>query len=148
MDRAVGPEKSSRWRGEAGCARTMQVTPTKPDAIEKTQEPRVLNRIVPPTPDLAIRIMPDLKLDNGKADFTFANFRCRTRNLGRQEVIELNRLIVRCAEDSVFYRDNQSRVLPFIAKNRHYRVEPKTARIKVGTGTVLISTLVIASQVP
>jgi len=118
-----------------------------PVAIEKTQDPRVLNRIVPLTPDLAIRIMPDLKLDKLKADFTFANFRCRTRNVPRQEVMELNRSIVRCAEDSVFYRDNQRWVLPFIAKNRHYRVEPKTARIKVGTGTLLISTLVIASQV-
>src|SRR5206468_3893031 len=89
-----------------------------PAAIEKTADPRMLNRILPLAPHLALRIRPDLSVDRGQADFSFKNFGYRARRLNRQEVMKLNCLIVRCAEDIVFYRDDHPWVQPFIAKNR------------------------------
>ena len=45
-----------------------------PVAIEKTDDPRILNRVVPLAPDIALRIRPDLTLDRGRSDFSSANF--------------------------------------------------------------------------
>lgn len=111
-----------------------------PIAIETTDDPRILNRVVPLAPNLALRIRPDPSLDRGRADLTFTNFRHGSRRLGRDEVAKLNRLIVRCAEDTVFYRDDQPWVHALVAKNRHYRIEPKTHKLRVATGTLLVST--------
>lgn len=73
-----------------------------PAAIEKTDDPRILNRIVPLAPNLALRIKPDITLDTGKADLSFANFAYCSRDIGHEEVVRLNCLFVRCAEDTVF----------------------------------------------
>lgn len=116
-----------------------------PAAIEETTDPRIINRIVPLAPNLAIRIRPDLTIDNDLADFSFANFRCRRRSISHKEVEEINRLIVRCAEDTVFYRDDSAWVQRFIAKNRHYRVEPSTSKQPTRNGFLLISRLKIVS---
>jgi Protein of unknown function (DUF4238) len=78
-----------------------------PVAIEKTNDLRVLNRIVPLAPNLAIRIRPDLRVDRERLrDPSFTSFGYRRRSPGRQELMALNRLIVRCAEETVFYRDD------------------------------------------
>src|SRR2546422_1078152 len=45
-----------------------------------------------------------------------------------------------CAEDMVFHRDDRSWIQPFIAKNRHYRIEPHTHELRTAEGTLLIST--------
>jgi hypothetical protein len=111
-----------------------------PVAIEKTDDPRILNRLVPLAPHLALRIRPDPTLDKDHLDFTFANFGFRTHNVGHKELLEINRLIVRCAENTVFYRDDHSWVQPFIAKNRYYHIEPHTQKLKTPTGTLLVST--------
>jgi hypothetical protein len=117
-----------------------------PAAIEKTGDPRILNRIVPLAPNLALRIRPNLSLERGQADFSFRNFGFRTRRVSRQEVMNLNCLIVRCAEDMVFYRDDHPWILPFIAKNRHYRIEPHTHELRTAEGTLLISTLRVIAR--
>ncbi len=116
-----------------------------PVAIEETGDPRIINRIVPLAPNLAIRIRPDLTIDKDHADFSFANFRCCKRNISQKEAVEMNRLIVRCAEDTVFYRDGSAWVQRFIAKNRHYCVEPTTSKQPTRNGSLLISRLKIVS---
>jgi hypothetical protein len=58
---------------------------------------------------------------------------CRTKP-------EINRLIVQCAEDLVFYRDDHEWIGDFVAKNRYYRIEAVTDRIPYGTGFMNIST--------
>jgi len=118
-----------------------------PAAIEETGDWRIINRIVPLTPNLAVRIRPDLTIDKDRADFSFANFRCRVRNIRQKEAVEINRLIVRCAEDTVFYRDDSAWVRRFIAKNRHYRIEPTTSKQPTRNGCLLISTLGVASVI-
>jgi Protein of unknown function (DUF4238) len=116
-----------------------------PAAVEETRDRLIINRIVPLAPNLAIRIMPDSTIDKDLADFSFANFHYRRRSISHQETEEINRLIVRCAEDTVFYRDDLAWVQKFIAKNRHYRVEPSTSKQPTRNGSLLISRLRIVS---
>ena len=52
----------------------------------------------------------------------------------RAELVDIYRLVVRSAEDLVFYRDNLTWVPDFIAKNRHYRIEAVTKRTPHGRG--------------
>jgi hypothetical protein len=116
-----------------------------PAAIEETRDQLIINRIVPLAPNVAIRIRPDLTIDKNLADFSFANFHCRRRSISQKEVVEINRLIVRCAEDTVFYRDKSEWVQKFIAKNRHYRVEQSTSKQRTRNGSCLSSRLKIVS---
>ena len=108
-----------------------------PVAIEKTEDLRVLNRIAPLAPNLAIRIRPDLSLDRERTDFSFSGFRYTVRKLSRPEVMSVNRLIVRCAETTVFFRDDYEWVPSFVKRNAGFRIEPRTRRIPHGNGTLL-----------
>jgi len=119
-----------------------------PAAIEKTDDPRILNRIVPLAPNLALRIKPNPMLDRDRLDYSFANFDYRKRGVGYEELAKLNTLIVRCAEDAVFYRDDHPWIRTFVEKNRHHRIEPYTRRIKTPTGTLLVSTQRIVASTP
>jgi hypothetical protein len=60
--------------------------------------------------------------------------------LKRKDVVELNRLIVQCAEDLVFYRDDRNWIRDFVAKNKNYHVEPVTQTLAYGTGEAIVST--------
>jgi len=111
-----------------------------PAAIEKADDPSIPNRIVPLAPSLALRIKPNPLLNQDQLDSSFKNFGLRKRNVSDEELTKLNRLIVRCAEDTVFYRDDYPWVRPFVEKNRHYRIEPYTRRTKTPAGTLLVST--------
>ena len=117
-----------------------------PAAIEKTGDPRILNRIVPLTPACALRIKPDVALSGRRPDFSFTNFGYRSRRIDRKEVAKLNCLIVRCAEETVFYRDNHPWVRPFVVKNRRYRIEPHTHELPTPTGTLMVFTHRIVSR--
>lgn len=111
-----------------------------PTAFEKTHDLRVLNRVVPLSPTLAVRVLPDLRLERKVPDFSFPKFRFRRRILTRGEVMYVNRLIVRCAETIVFYRDNHDWIETFVRRNARYRVEPRTHRIPDGTGILTVFT--------
>lgn len=119
-----------------------------PAAIEKTDNRRIQNRIVPLAPNLALRIKPDLTLDEDRMDLSFKNFGYRRRKVGHKEIVKLNCLIVRCAEDSVFYRDDHPWVRPFITKNRHYHVEPHIHRLKTLTGILQVATQRVVAKTP
>lgn len=51
--------------------------------------------------------------------------------------MRINRLIVRCAETTVFFRDNSDWVPKFVRKNAGFRIEPRTQRIPQGNGARL-----------
>lgn len=108
-----------------------------PVAIEETEDLRVFNKIVPLSPCLAIRIRPNVLLDKHHTDFSFPSFRYIIRKLSRTEVGNINRLIFRCAESIVFFRDDQEWIPGFVKKNAAFRIEPKTYRIPYGNGTLL-----------
>ena len=119
-----------------------------PVALEAKGNRGLANWIVPLAPDLAIRIVPDTDLSGTVPELSFRKFRHRQRALRHAEVLDINRLIVRCAEDMVFYRDDLPWVLNFVEKNRYYRIETVTERIPHGTGFVVISTQQIVSRKP
>lgn len=111
-----------------------------PIAIERTHDARVLNKIVPLAPHLAIRIRPNLSYGRQHPDYSFSAFRRTTRKLSRSEVMKINRLIVRCAETTVFFRDNYEWVASFVKKNAKFRVEMKTVKRIYKKGNLLIPT--------
>ena len=119
-----------------------------PIAIEKTSDPRVLNKIVPLAPNLAVRIKPDISRDRALIDFTFSKFSYVKRNIGHEDVVKINTLLVRCAEEIVFYRDNHPWVQAFIRKNQHYRIEACSKNLRTATGTVPFSTQSVVAIVP
>ena len=73
-----------------------------PVAIEETDDPHTLNKVIPLAPNLAIRVVPDRTFDKSRADFSFVNFSSHSRKVNRQEIMKINRLIVRCAEELSF----------------------------------------------
>lgn len=115
-----------------------------PIAIEKTHDQRILNKIVPLSPKIAIRIHPDTSFNRNKAGYTFSNFRYAFTKLKRQEVVNINRLIVRCAEDMIFFRDNHDWIQKFVKKNSSFRIENKTLKIPTGSGSLTIASQEIA----
>jgi hypothetical protein len=109
-----------------------------PVALE-ARDRRFANWIIPLAPDLA-RIIPDVGLSGTAPDPSFARFSYQHRTPRRSELLEINRLIVRSAEDMVFYSNDLPWIPAFIAKNRHYRVEVVTERIPVGRSFLNIAT--------
>lgn len=111
-----------------------------PVAIETTADPRILNRVIPLAPNLALRIRPDLSVDRDQVDLSFTTFRHSSRRLGHDELVRLNRLFVRCAENTVFYLNDLPWVHALVTKNRRYRIEPKTRKLRTPAGTLLVWT--------
>jgi hypothetical protein len=119
-----------------------------PIALEATNHRGGLNWIVPLAPDIAVRIIPDINLSQTDPDLSFAMFTSSRRTPPRSEIIDLNRLIVRCAEDIVFYRDNHEWISKFVAKNRYYRIEAVTKRVPHADGFWNISKQQVVSYRP
>jgi len=109
----------------------------------KSDDPRVLNRVVPITPQLAVRIRPNITVDRDAPDYEFKSFRYKFRRLSRGDVARINRLIIQCAETVVFFRKRLEWVPRFVARNSGFRIEPKTARFPSGNGALLLFTQAI-----
>lgn len=119
-----------------------------PIAIQQSNDPRVLNKFVPLTPHIGLRILPDIGIDKKTVDLSFGKFELSVHRIARTELVELNRLIVRCAEETIFYSDNAAWVRPFIQRNRWYRIEPLTENVRSGRGYLSISTQRIVERRP
>lgn len=115
-----------------------------PVCIERSKDPRVLNRIIPLTPFLAIRILPDIEIDRESPDLNFNKFRRRIKKLNRRQIAAINQGIVRCAESMIFSQTNSSWVSRFIERNANYRIETFTRKIPSGRGTLMLSSQRIA----
>jgi len=109
-----------------------------PIAIEKN-EFHTFDRIVPLSPHVAIRIKPNKELRNVPA--SFEGFSYKMKKISPVEAKIINSKIIRCAEETVFYRDNHVWVLPFVRRNARFRIENKSTIIKRGKGTAIISSL-------
>lgn len=118
-----------------------------PVAIEAGSNPNGLNRIVPLSPSLAIRIVPNRSVDKVPGTFTFDHFTYRKKRLKRKEVANINKLIVRCAEEIVCFRDNHSWVADLVRRNRSYRVEPYTLKTPSESGVFMFHSQRVA-EVP
>jgi Protein of unknown function (DUF4238) len=104
-------------------------TSDNPLALDETDSGVTeVGRVVPLTPNLALRVVTD-ETQTKKIDLSFSKLTSVHRKLSRKDVVDLNRLIARCAEDCVFYRDDHDWVRAFIAKHRNYRINPVTRAI-------------------
>ena len=117
-----------------------------PAAIEVVDFNNQINRVVPLAPDLAIRIKPNIRLSGTKPNLSFPGFESLSRPLRRIEVVGLNRLLVQCAEDLVFYRDQRHWIKGFVAKNCKYRVDAVDGIAEVGSEPFIVSTLRIRAM--
>ena len=110
-----------------------------PIALEAIRGRRVPNWILPLAPDLAIRIVPNVSLSGKESDGSISRFSADLRRPGHQEVRHCNQLIVRCAEELVFYRDDLPWIERFVAKNCDYRIDAVTDGIPADGGVMNIS---------
>jgi hypothetical protein len=119
-----------------------------PIALEKTADPRILNRIIPLAPNLAVRIKPNIMINKSTADLSFSNFRHRICKINREEVRKINYLIVRSAEDNVFFRDNLPWIEKFVVKNRYYHIEIDSQKMLIPGGQFIYSAHKIVEKIP
>jgi len=115
-----------------------------PIALETTQDARILNRVVPLTPTVAVRLRPNLGARDLPTDFTYPAFAHRPVRPSKRQVAHLNELIVRSAEELVFFRDRHPWVDGFVLRNAAYGIHATTQRLAHGTGTLLLSRLQVA----
>jgi len=117
-----------------------------PVAIEAGHDARFVNRVVPLTPQLAIRICPRLELSGMKLEPNFERFSFAVQSPSRQEVLALNRTIVRSAETMIFYPISAPWVAGFVHKHANFRVEIETKNTAVGTGFLSESRTVVRER--
>lgn len=111
-----------------------------PVAIERVNYPHILNRIVPLTPNLALRIIPQLAARRA-VDLSFSGLRCRVIRPSHSEIRSINQTIVRSAEELVFFRDDLPWVPDFVRKNARFRVEARVEEVETGNGYLLASSM-------
>ncbi len=117
-----------------------------PVAVEQSRDIRIVNRIVPLTPWLAIRMCPRVELSSRKLNPTFEHFSYQQCRPSRSEIVGLNRAIARCAENLVFSSISQPRIAEFIRKNAQFRIEIETTNIPHGTGFINITRTIVREQ--
>jgi hypothetical protein len=111
-----------------------------PIAIERIYNTHIPNKIIPLAPNISIRIPPNLSYDRKNPNYSFSDFKYTIHKLSRSEVVTINRLIVRSAETTVFFRDNFDWVLNFVKKNSGFRIETITEKIPYEKGNLLWAT--------
>jgi hypothetical protein len=106
-----------------------------PLAIEESEDLHTNNRILRLTPGAgrAHRTQPAARSRQ-------LHFESSFRSVERRELRDINRLLVRCAEDLVFYRDDLPWVKPFIETHSAYRIESQTLELPTPLGAMHVST--------
>lgn len=114
-----------------------------PVTVEAAADSSVLNWIVPLSPRIAARMRSGSKRSRDDTNFDFRGFSWDRRAVTRHQAVEINRLLVRSAEDTVFFSDDQAWITRFIAKNRHFRVDAENFHGPVAGGVGQVSRLAI-----
>jgi hypothetical protein len=112
-----------------------------PVGLGPSYDNRIVSKTVPLAPDIAIRIHPNFRERGKKPDFSFPRFRARLRELRLKEMCEVNRQPVRAAETMVFCNVDADWLVPFVRKNRDFRVESVVSEIPwPSAGKMIIAT--------
>ena len=117
-----------------------------PVAVEATRDPHLVARIVPLTPQLAIRICPRVELSGKKLEPTFERFSFSVLRPARQEILAINRTIVRSAESLIFHSTPAPWVASFVCKHAKFRVEIETLNTAVDTGFLSVSRTIVRER--
>jgi hypothetical protein len=111
-----------------------------PAAVERSKNQWCLDRIVPLSPTVAVRMIPDRTKNTAAFDLTFPDFRYRVVEMSRSDVVKVNRLLVRCAEELVFFRDDMPWVHTLIEKNRDFWSKPDNHHSLLPDGSSVVLT--------
>lgn len=96
------------------------------------------NKLIPLAPDLCLRIFPSHKRFRREDELDFGGLEFRRLSVSHRQITDINRLIVRCAEDLVFSCHNERWVRPFVAKNARYRLEASISSVgPIGDGVMI-----------
>lgn len=107
---------------------------------------QVLDRVVPLSPKLAVRIRPDPQRRGKKPDLDFANFSFAAREIGRAEVLSINKTTIRCAEDTIFFQDNHVWLPRLIERNSKFRADTRIEKIPSPTGWYAMTSLIVTDS--
>ena len=110
------------------------LTSDHPVALEQTNSIASI-KIIPLSPRLAVRIIPTI---NDQQELDFINTRYIFKKPSRKEISKINTLIIRSAEDMIFYQTPYSWIEQLVAKNRYYRLETFTQEVKAQSGNYLM----------
>ena len=119
------------------------LTSDYPAAIERS-DGQVTNRIVPLRPDLAVRIVPQVRPPN-RPDLP-SDFRYRLLHVSPSEVTSINRSVVKCAEDLIFSPVRAPWVTRLVRKSARFRLELEHTRVANGSGFLLLNRVVIKER--
>lgn len=120
------------------------LTSDYPAAIEGLGRQIPANRFIPLQPNLAVRILPQIR-PKGYHD-KVENFRYKVRSVSPHEVRKVNLAVARCAENLVFAPARASWVERLVKKNARFRIELEHTRVPKGTGYMLLNSMVVKTQ--
>lgn len=112
-----------------------------PVAIETEGMRQALPRLVPLAPDVAVRIIPNIRRDRDDVDFTFGENRRRRIIAQGIDIRAINRRLIQCAENIVFFCKEHSWTMAFIEKHRHHRLEMAAHRVPAADGFYQLSSM-------
>ncbi|MBI1267868.1 MAG: DUF4238 domain-containing protein [Cryomorphaceae bacterium] len=108
-----------------------------PIALEPSKQYRdINNKIVPLSPEVAVRIRPFPSVKTAIPGSPTLTKMCEA---SRKEVEYINRLIVRSAEDLVFYQNEHDWIAKFVERNRCFRIEGLVFKTPMPGGYALIN---------
>lgn len=120
------------------------VTSDFPASIEGLGRQVPANRIVPLRPDLAVRILPQIR-PPGRPDLE-SDFRYQIQYPSPSEIRQANLATVRCAENLVFSPVQAAWAKSLVAKNSRFRMELVHHRVPKGTGYMLLNSVVVKER--
>lgn len=115
-----------------------------PIIVERQPNSLLSNTIIPLSPKVALRIHPNIHMLN-EEDFSAHKF--RKNQITRKQAQNINRLIVRCAEENVFFTEHQPWVFNFVEKNSNYHVGIETSRSNYTKGAFTMHNKVICRRI-
>jgi hypothetical protein len=117
-----------------------------PIGIVPSAELPTLDKIIPLSPDLAVRLRPNKQSLIRKVRNDFAGFRYRRVHLNHDEVTQINELIARCAETEVYFKKDKHDVSEVIRSNAGFRIETSVKSLRFGKGVVQHSTQIVTDK--
>jgi len=106
-----------------------------PTAIERNYKTKHFNILIALSPSLALRIHPVRPYEK---DPTLSKFRYRIKKPSFDQVISINKTIVQCAENIIFYKYDYKWIPNFIKKYAAFRIEESIDRIPNDTGAFIL----------
>lgn len=116
-----------------------------PAAVEEVGLGRPINRVVPLTPRLAVRLVPGSDAQATHDSRVVLGAR-RHRVVGGHEVVEICRAVVRCAEETVFMCEDPPWAADFVEANRRYRLCADVRSFPTGTGSVQFASVKVTNS--